>query len=198
MRYLRSLIFGVAVALATGCSAVAPVVAPLTAPATSATAIDPICDQPIVATLNRTSEKGIITAIRRVTDGRASRITVLDSPATARIDWDVPPPVWVHNPQVEQAIQTSVESPITGQAGTLAEVDRNLQSITETKTHIGYAAVVPVSIDILVTCSNVPRILGTVRTWKLTEIGAVTCAQNPPSGDRAELARRAQQLYCTS
>ena len=198
MRYLQPLFAGAAVALVTGCSAIAPVAAPLSTPATSATAADPTCDLPIVAVLNSTSEKSTLTAIRRITDHGATSTTLLDIPATARIDWNVPPSGWVQSPHVEEAIQASVESPLTGQAGTVAEVDRNLRSIAETDTHIGYAGVDPVSIDIMVTCSDIPRILGTVHTWKTNETGAITCAQKPPSGDRAELARRAQQLYCNS
>lgn len=198
MRCLLPLFAGAVVALVTGCSSIAPAAAPISKPVTSSMSADSTCDLPIVAVLNSTSEKSTLTAIRRVTDRGATSTTLLDSPATARIDWNVPPPGWVQSAHVEEAIQASVESPITGQAGTVADVDRNLQSIAETNTHIGYAGVDPVSIDIMVTCSNIPRFMGTVHTWKTNETGAITCAQNSPSGDGAELARRAQQLYCNS
>jgi hypothetical protein len=154
------------------------------------------CDQPIVAILDQTSGKQEFTAVSRVSDGSGEQVTVLNDPFTAYIDWDVPRDDWVQNTQVQESISNATESPVSGEAGTLLEVSKFLKDINEPETHIGYAAVAPISIDIVVTCSNIPRALGTLHTWKLADVGAVTCDESTLPSVGAELAQQARKLYC--
>ncbi|MFF5794489.1 hypothetical protein ACFY5D_20795 [Paeniglutamicibacter sp. NPDC012692] len=165
-------------------------------PEASSTATALACEQPIVSVLNRAKEKATFTAIRRVSGNKADSTIVLDSPTTPRIAWEVPPADWVQSPQVEEAIQSEVDGPISGQLGTLTEVDQFLKGISTQDAHVGYAAINPVTVDIMVTCSNIPRILGTVHTSEITDVGAATCDGNIPKGEHADLAQLAQKLYC--
>jgi hypothetical protein len=196
MRYMRPAIAIAAVTLLAACSANTAISTPPEKSSASSAEVVRACDQPIVAVISTASEKAEFTAIRRVTENRSDSTVLLDSSFTARVDWDVPPETWVQNVQVQEAIQEAVGKPLTGETGTLAAVDEFLNGIAEPATHLGYAAVTPISIDMMVTCANIPRVLGTVHTWDLSNIGAVTCDKNTPRGDGAEPALRAKELYC--
>ncbi|SDY21605.1 hypothetical protein SAMN05444365_1011083 [Micromonospora pattaloongensis] len=141
------------------------------------------------------SREWVFTAVRKVEPewGEVTRPAELDKAFVAGVEWESPR---VDKDAAVAAIENSLEYAASGTGGTLAELDRFLSGVKESRTYVGYSAVEKVSVPLTGECEDGSRVKGTLSTWADAETGVVVCATTYGKGEAPAVALRAQAEFC--